>query len=501
MAKKQISTCPLAIILVLNILMGLSFWPIVDSPQALSDPIKKELKVTTPQISNFYTVYSITNLFAAPLGGLVANRFGIGNTGLLVAIFSFMGTVINFLGIEYKSYALLVVGRAVFSIAGETLMVVQASISEKWFSGRILSIALGLNTTFGLVFGSASNYSEPLMFVRFRDLKIPYLYMVVASFFGFVAYAFFNVMELCYEPVRNDKPLSDSPHDPHEDLIKLGNEDGKTQSGNVKFSLGDLKRMGPLFWATIAIYTILANAYYQITFILTDFAMHRFYYPYLEAKNSLSIVQISTIVSLPLFSFISYKYGKKSILMFISVIILLAAYIMMYFLRPKESYFFYICLSMLGIFYSMYSSCIWPAMALAIPKDAVSVGYSISSLSQNVVMFILPPIIGRLTVDNTIAEYDRALLVCIGMCIIGVCLMIYVLVLDFKHGGLLHHPENSEECKMAKEKIDEEFRKGKRKERKRGRRGIGGKKPKDSIVSYGTLGHSDRESTGKPLGK
>lgn len=483
--KKEASNCAIAIILISNVMMVISLWPAADYPQALSEPLRKTLNVDAVQISTLYTIYSIINLFTAPIGGFVANRIGVANTGLIASLLSFSGSAIAFIGIWYSNFYIMLAGRAVYSVGGETLLIVQASISERWFSGKFLSVALGLNTTFGLMVASFSNFSQPLMFAYFRDLEVPFLYMFVTGFIGFLCFAIYSIMDMKYDVKKTAEETARASKD--------GSSTASQDNSNFKF--GDLARMGPLFWATVMIYTIVANAYYQLTFILTDFAVHRFNYPYLEAKNSLSIIQFITIFTLPCFSFISLKYGKKSILMLLATIILLATYLVLYFLEPKQTWIYYACLCSIAMFFGIYGACIWPSLALSIPKDAVSVGYGISSLSQSLLMFILPSIIGELIQENTPEEFNKALLLCIGLTACGVVLMIFVVILDFRCGGLLHYPENSELSKNAKKMIDEKFRNPVKEDKK-----VQERVRKDTSVSFATIGTYDRDRSSSTLG-
>lgn len=45
------------------------------------------------------------------------------------------------------SFILIIVGRALYGIGGETLMVCQASIAERWFTGKFLTLAIGLGNS------------------------------------------------------------------------------------------------------------------------------------------------------------------------------------------------------------------------------------------------------------------------------------------------------------------------------------------------------------------
>lgn len=55
--------------------------------------------------------------------------------------------VVVALGITYRNYSLLLVGRLFFGVVSESLIIAQAYYISFWFMGKELALSLGLATT------------------------------------------------------------------------------------------------------------------------------------------------------------------------------------------------------------------------------------------------------------------------------------------------------------------------------------------------------------------
>lgn len=50
---------------------------------------------------------------------------------------------------------LMVLARAILGVGGESLAIAQAAMAEEWFTGKFLTVAIGINNVISL-FGSGS---------------------------------------------------------------------------------------------------------------------------------------------------------------------------------------------------------------------------------------------------------------------------------------------------------------------------------------------------------
>ncbi|KAG0327318.1 hypothetical protein BG004_002789, partial [Podila humilis] len=119
-----------------------------DNPAALNQPLQEYMRLTNDEYAYFlnllYTVYSIPNIFLPWVVGYIAHRIGHHRLMIVVSLLVVLGHMVVCLGLEHRNKAVMLFGRVVFGLA-ESLNVVQASITIKYFRGKELAMALGIN--------------------------------------------------------------------------------------------------------------------------------------------------------------------------------------------------------------------------------------------------------------------------------------------------------------------------------------------------------------------
>ncbi|KAF9429552.1 hypothetical protein BGZ94_010322 [Podila epigama] len=131
-----------------------------DNPAALNTQLQEYLGLPYNDyqylLSTLYSVYSLPNTILPFLFGHLIDRFGpqrvlFGLSGCVCfgqAIFSF--------GVQERQIWMMLVGRAIFGVGGESCGVAQASMTTTHFRGHELAFALGLNLCIAR-FGSVVN--------------------------------------------------------------------------------------------------------------------------------------------------------------------------------------------------------------------------------------------------------------------------------------------------------------------------------------------------------
>lgn len=198
---------------------------IFDIPQLFENAFIKKFRITPVEISYLYAIYSIPNFVFAPLGSVLLNHTGLGLGGLLFSGIIFFSTVCMYIGVNLNSFTLVMIARAVFGIGAETLIVCQATIAEKWFTGKFLSLAIGLNNVVSLAGSALSAYLTPQLFVNSRGLQVPLFFCgLIVAVCWFILLGYFII------EYKNKK------------LIESEDEEN-----DEKFSLKHLKFLGKLF--------------------------------------------------------------------------------------------------------------------------------------------------------------------------------------------------------------------------------------------------------------
>lgn len=137
--EQKFSNCFLVFMLFIIANFNLANYYIFDSVQSFQQPFREHFGIDTQHTQVLYSVYSFPNLIVPILGGIFVSKFGEKLGTLVFSLAIFIGQVLFTLGIWCNSYTLMVFGRLIFGLGGETLYVAQMVAAEKWFSDKFLS--------------------------------------------------------------------------------------------------------------------------------------------------------------------------------------------------------------------------------------------------------------------------------------------------------------------------------------------------------------------------
>ncbi|KAF9905247.1 hypothetical protein EC991_001899 [Linnemannia zychae] len=119
-----------------------------DNPAALNQPLQEYMRMSDDTYAYFlnilYTSYSLPNIVLPWLGGYASDVFGHRRLLIVLSMIVAFGHFVVCLGVERRSVPAMVLGRVLFG-AGESLGVAQAAITVKYFQGKELAMALGIN--------------------------------------------------------------------------------------------------------------------------------------------------------------------------------------------------------------------------------------------------------------------------------------------------------------------------------------------------------------------
>ncbi|KAF8940371.1 hypothetical protein BGZ47_007778 [Haplosporangium gracile] len=147
-------------ILALSCLLLFGNYFAYDNPAALNTQLQKYLGMPYNDyqylLSTLYSVYSLPNTVLPFLFGSLVDRFGPQRVLLGLSACVCIGQTIFSVGVQTRQIWMMLVGRAIFGVGGESCGVAQASITTMHFRGHELAFALGLNLCIAR-FGSVVN--------------------------------------------------------------------------------------------------------------------------------------------------------------------------------------------------------------------------------------------------------------------------------------------------------------------------------------------------------
>ncbi|KAI9349212.1 major facilitator superfamily domain-containing protein [Obelidium mucronatum] len=136
------------LILCLSCLLLFGNYYSYDNPAALNRQLMvhmgRDYESWQYELNLLYVVYSFPNMFLPYFGGLLVDRLGM-QVFIIYSSLGCLGQIVFSLGIHLKSIGIALVGRFLFGVGGESLVVVQGCLMAATFEGDELAFALGLN--------------------------------------------------------------------------------------------------------------------------------------------------------------------------------------------------------------------------------------------------------------------------------------------------------------------------------------------------------------------
>jgi MFS family permease len=117
---------------------------IYDAISPLADVLVKQLHFTDSDIGLLQGIYSVPNIFMVLIGGFIIDRLGTKKSTFIFALLCLLGASITAVS---STLVPMAAGRLVFGLGAESLIVAVTTAIAKWFKGKELSFAFGMNLT------------------------------------------------------------------------------------------------------------------------------------------------------------------------------------------------------------------------------------------------------------------------------------------------------------------------------------------------------------------
>jgi len=253
--------------------------------------------------------------------------------------------------------AVMAAGRLLFGVGAESLIVAVTTGIAKWFRGKELSFAFGLNLTISRLGSLAAQVSPTWAKSAFAHWQKPLLIALAFAFVSVAAAAAYWLMES-----RAGR------------RFELGE-----QSGTDKIVWGDLLRFGASYWWVVA----LCMVFYSGIFPFQTFAQKFFQDAHgADAGTASLLVGMLTVfamVATPLFGLMVDRIGKRALLMMAGSLLLVPVYLMMGYTRIS----LVVPMALMGTAFSLIPAVMWPSVAYIVPEERLGTAYGLMTLIQN----------------------------------------------------------------------------------------------------------------------
>lgn len=328
---------------------------VYDCISPLADLLSSQLGFSDSDIGLLQAIYSIPNIFMVLIGGVIIDRIGTRKATFLFAVLCLLGAVITAATGELWVMA---AGRLVFGLGAESMIVAVTTAIAKWFKGKELSFAFGVNLTIARL-GSFAALNSPTWASDFYNgWQWP---LIISVFFGVICVAgaiLYWIME-----VKSEKDYS------------LG-EAGATD----KVVFADLFKFGTSYWFIVA----LCITFYSGIFPFQTFAVKFF----MDAHGTTrelggflsSMLTLFAMIATPLFGLLVDKVGKRALFMMFGSLLLIPVYLIMAYTQVS----LYVPMAMMGIAFSLIPAVMWPSVAYIVDQSKLGTAYGLMTLIQNI---------------------------------------------------------------------------------------------------------------------
>ena len=249
-------------------------------------------------------------------------------------------------------YWIMALGRGVFGMGAESLIVAITAAVAKWFKGKELSFALGLNLMLARFGSWLAQNSPSWAHSAYNTWRGPWLVGVC-----FVALCVLGPIAYWIMEARAER---------HYALGKAGESD--------KIVFQDVKNFGLSYWYLVGLCVI----FYSAIFPFETFAVKYFMDAHGTSRELggglLSVLTTFTMFGTPIVGLFSDKMGRRATIMCLGVL-----------LRDAGSQI-EVPMAMLGFAFTFVPAIIWPSVAYVVPARMLGTALGLMTMVQNIGM-------------------------------------------------------------------------------------------------------------------
>jgi MFS family permease len=350
---------------------------IYDSIAPIADLLKSQLNYSDEQIGTLYSAYSVAAIIVLLLGGYIIDRFGTKNSTLVFAVICFIAAIVTALSPKFE---IMVIGRVLLGLGAEPLIVAITTALAKWFKGKELSFAFGINLTIARL-GSVAADNSPTWAGRYYENWQDPLFIAAMIGLSCVIGAFI------YWTMENKA-------EKNYDLGEAAETD--------KLVFKDMFKFNASFWLIVG----LCITFYSAIFPFRAFAIKYFQEAHGTTREFAgflnSLLPTASMIATPLFGLLVDKVGNRSLFMAFGSFLLLPVYLLMAYTDVN----LFIPIIMMGISFSLIPAVMWPSVAYIIDSRRLGTAYSVMTLIQQVGLAGMNWLIGYAN-DYSIAGPDN----------------------------------------------------------------------------------------------
>jgi len=341
------------------------------------------------------------------LAGIILDKMGVRFTGLLSASLMVLGAAIKYWGISWAeantvewlncwwpsmpgSAKLAMFGFMIFGCGCEMAGTTVSKILAKWFKGKEMALAMGLEMAIARLGVFAAMWLSPVLSEKFavdgvNSVTAPLLFASALLVIGLLNFFVFTIMDNTFD----------------NQLVAIG-EATTEKDPEDEFHVSDLAQIfkSKMFWIIALLCVLYYSAIFPFQRFATNFLEETLSISNAEAAGLFKWFPILAMVLTPfLGAFIDYK-GKGASMMLLGAVIMIACHSVFAFVLPAypSKTLALVTILVLGVSFSLVPASMWPSVPKIIDEKVLGSAYCLIFWVQNVGLCLVPLLIGKLRV-------------------------------------------------------------------------------------------------------
>ena len=387
-----------------------------DALSPLADILQKQLHFSDQNIGLLNSFYSIAPICTVLIGGFIIDRIGTRKATLLFGVICLIGAIIT---AATPTFIVMATGRLIFGMGAESLIVAVTTALAKWFRGKELAFAFGVNLVIAR-FGTLLAQSAPSWAKgAFESWQTPWWIGV-----GFVTLCVLGPIAYWLLEINAER------------RYRLG------QAGSTdKVVFSDIAKLGASYWLLVILCTVFYSAIFPFETFAVKFFQHSRHLPLSDAGLVLTILTACTMIGTPIFGLLSDRIGKRSLLMMFGSSLLIPSFLLMAYARSSHFLSVHVpwpwsadlnaptelvgSMAMMGVAFSLVPAVIWPSVAYIVEEQRLGTALGLMTMIQNIGMALFPYVLGKANdishaSETNPAGYVPMLQILVGLGVAGV---------------------------------------------------------------------------------
>lgn len=356
-----------------------------DALNPVVDLLREQQGLSYPQVGLLSTAYNVAALLVLLAAGYVIDRFGARRS---IVVFAAICVGAAALTAAAGSFETLLAGRFMLGLGAEPLIVAVTAVLAKWFKGKELSFAFGLNLSISRLGSASTDWSTSFASPLYSNWHDPMWLATGVMAAGLGAAVLYFLME---QRAEGRFDLGDAGH-------------------TDRLELRSLYRFSPSYWYIVALCVV----FYSTVFPFRSFAIDYFQQAHgldrAAAGILSSLLPVAAIIATPLFGLWVDRVGRRALFMAVGSAVMLPLFLAVTYLPPGPLLdvtiplvgsaavpaTLLVVILLLGGVFSLIPAVMWPSVAYIVDGRRLGSAYALMTFCQQIGWAVVPLAVGVL---------------------------------------------------------------------------------------------------------